>query len=322
MSADAGLRDKSYRKISPDIWKVQLNAHKSISERPHHSLYSKGNVAVLLIAVLLLPLRFAWADDGGIENQLKSDYANKVLTLRRFYSGEHLRFHSDGTLNGDAPVGPWTLDGQIEVEGVHLHSSRLVIKGRRIHQIFDAQHKPQDELTALSNDHGKPQKDLEKALRRLKVEIEIELPGEKPDEKDVFSAIHAVFLTNSESMMDIVPSYWRAYFAKQEGKPQSAPEPKFKQGGGVSAPHVTYHPDPEYSDEARKVKYQGTVVVSLIVDASGTTRELQIHRPLGLGLDEKAIAAISTWKFEPAQKDGKPVPVAINVEVTFRLWRY
>lgn len=284
--------------------------------------FSRRSTIAALLALTLLPMR-AWADRGGLEGQVKFDYLEKVLTLRHFYSGERLRFHSDGTLQGDAPVGPWTLDGQIEVEDIHLHSARLVIKGRRIHRIFDAQHKPQDQLKAIDNNHDKAHKDLEKTLRGLKVEIEIDLPNEKPDQKDVSSAILAVFLTDSESMMDIVPGYWRAYFAKQEGKPAppvKGPVYSFKPGGAMSAPHPTYTPDPEYSPEARKAKYQGTIVISLIADPSGTTRDLQVQRPLGLGLDEMAVEAVTAWKFEPAQKDSKPVPVVLNVEVNFHLY--
>jgi hypothetical protein len=181
-----------------------VNTQKCISERRRHSPFLKWNVTALLIAVLL-SLRFARAD-VGIEEQIKSDYAGKTLTLRHFYSGEHLRFHSDGTLQGDAPVGPWTLDGQIAVEEIHVRDGLLVIKGRRIYLIFDSQLKPQDEL-AISNYSGKRREELENTLRSLKAEIEIELPSEKPNEKDVSSAIHAVFLTDSESMMDIVPIY-------------------------------------------------------------------------------------------------------------------
>jgi TonB family protein len=295
-----------------------LNASKNAPRRFRH-LFSRHSAVAALLVLALLPMQLAWADHSDIEKQIKFDYLENVLTLRHFYSGERLSFHSDGTLQGDAPIGPWTLDGQIEVEDVHLHGAHLVIKGRRIHRIFDAKHNPQDQLTTVKNEGGKLQKEMEKELRRLKVEIEIELPSEK----DVSSAMHAVFLTDSESMMDIVPSYWRAYFAKQEGKP--APQVKgslhsFKTGSGMSPPHGTYVPDPEYSDEARKVKYQGTIVVSLIVDASGAPGDLQIVKPLGLGLDEKAIAAVSTWKFDPAQKNGTPVPAAIMVEVTFHLY--
>jgi len=94
----------------------------------------------------------------------------------------------------------------------------------------------------------------------------------------------------------------------------------FHVGGGVSAPVATYSPDPEYSEEARKAKYQGTVLLSLIVDADGRPRDLQVAQSLGMGLDEKAIEAVRTWKFDPAKKDGHPVPVRISVEVAFRLY--
>ena len=94
----------------------------------------------------------------------------------------------------------------------------------------------------------------------------------------------------------------------------------FRVGGGVSAPKVTYQPDPEYSEEARKAKYQGVCVLCLIVGPDGKPRDVKVARSLGLGLDEKAIEAVNQWKFEAAQKDGKPVAVAINVEVTFRLY--
>ena len=94
----------------------------------------------------------------------------------------------------------------------------------------------------------------------------------------------------------------------------------YRVGGGVSAPKVLYEPDPEYSEEARKAKYQGTVVLWLVVDANGRPEQIRVQRALGMGLDEKAIEAVKTWKFEPAKKDGHPVPVMINVEVNFRLY--
>jgi protein TonB len=94
----------------------------------------------------------------------------------------------------------------------------------------------------------------------------------------------------------------------------------FRVGGGVSAPKVIYQPDPEYSEEARKAKYQGTCVLWLIVGPDGKPRDIKVARNLGMGLDEKAIEAVKQWKFEPALKDGRPVAVQINVEVSFRLY--
>jgi periplasmic protein TonB len=94
----------------------------------------------------------------------------------------------------------------------------------------------------------------------------------------------------------------------------------YRVGGGVSAPRATYAPDPEYSEEARKAKYQGTVVLWCVVGPDGRVRDVRVQRSLGLGLDEKAMEAVKTWKFDPAKKDGAPVAVQINVEVNFRLY--
>jgi TonB family protein len=94
----------------------------------------------------------------------------------------------------------------------------------------------------------------------------------------------------------------------------------YRVGGGVSAPRALYAPDPEYSEEARKAKYQGTVVLWVIVGPDGRPHDIRIQRSVGMGLDEKAIEAVRTWKFEPARKDGQPVAVQINVEVNFRLY--
>jgi len=94
----------------------------------------------------------------------------------------------------------------------------------------------------------------------------------------------------------------------------------FHVGNGVSAPRALETPDPEYSEEARKAKYQGTVVLWLIVGPDGKPRDIHVSRPLGMGLDQKAIEAVNRWRFEPAMKDGKPVAVQINVEVNFRLY--
>ncbi len=93
----------------------------------------------------------------------------------------------------------------------------------------------------------------------------------------------------------------------------------YKVGGGVSAPIAIYKIEPEYSEEARKAKFQGTVVLSIVVDEQGMPRNFKVIRPLGLGLDEKAIEAVQKWRFKAAQKDGRAVAVVATVEVNFRL---
>ena len=93
----------------------------------------------------------------------------------------------------------------------------------------------------------------------------------------------------------------------------------YRIGGGVSAPGILFRVEPEYSEEARKAKFQGAVVLALIVDEKGNPREIRVVRPLGLGLDQKAIEAVEKWRFRPGLKDGKPVAVQATIEVNFRL---
>ena len=93
----------------------------------------------------------------------------------------------------------------------------------------------------------------------------------------------------------------------------------FRVGGGVTAPVVVYKVEPEYSEEARKAKYQGTVTLYVEVDPGGRASNIRVLQSLGLGLDEKAIEAVKRWVFHPGRKDGRPVTVAATIEVNFRL---
>ena len=94
----------------------------------------------------------------------------------------------------------------------------------------------------------------------------------------------------------------------------------FRVGGGVSPPRQIYAPEPEFSEEARKAKYQGVCTLGLIVGTDGRPSNIRVLSSLGMGLDEKAIEAVKNWKFEPAMKDGHPVRVEIAVEVDFHLY--
>jgi len=90
-------------------------------------------------------------------------------------------------------------------------------------------------------------------------------------------------------------------------------------GGGVTSPVLLQEVEPEYSEEARKAKYQGTVVLYVVIDKEGMPRDLKVVKPLGLGLDEKAMEAVKQWRFRPAYLNGEAVAVAAQVEVNFRL---
>ena len=91
-------------------------------------------------------------------------------------------------------------------------------------------------------------------------------------------------------------------------------------GGGVRPPSVIYSVDPEFSEEARKAKFSGNVLVDLIVDENGLPSHVRVARGVGMGLDEKAVEAVRQYKFKPATKDGKPVKVELTVEVNFQIF--
>ncbi|MGC2401595.1 MAG: M56 family metallopeptidase [Acidobacteriaceae bacterium] len=102
--------------------------------------------------------------------------------------------------------------------------------------------------------------------------------------------------------------------------PAHPPEHKiYHVGGGVSAPELLFAPDPQYTEQASKAKYQGVCVLSLIVDAKGNPQRVQVVRHLAMGLDLKATEAVKEYKFRPAMLNGKPVPVQVNIEVNFRV---
>jgi protein TonB len=91
-------------------------------------------------------------------------------------------------------------------------------------------------------------------------------------------------------------------------------------GGGVSAPVLTYSVEPEFSEEARKAKQAGNVLVGLIVDQQGRPQNVHVVRGVGMGLDEKAMEAVRQYRFKPAMEGGKPVAVQLNVEVNFQIF--
>jgi TonB family protein len=94
----------------------------------------------------------------------------------------------------------------------------------------------------------------------------------------------------------------------------------YKTGGDVTAPKAIRMPDPEYSELARKEKVSGSITLSVVADVDGCAKNIQVNKPIGYGLDEKAVEALKMWKFEPGTKNGTPVPVQLQVSMDFRLY--
>lgn len=271
-----------------------------------------------------------WAADD-VQKQVSADYQNKILTLRQPYSGEKLRFGPDGQLIGEAKAGPWTVDGRVEVKRINFSDHVMKIEGRRVWLFFDpftqqlrdiASVRDGEKATGLFKTYRNRQ--LWKRVTEQPVEIDVELASESPDDEEISLATEAIFLNSSESMLGVLPSFWQSYFAG--GNSELEPESNFHNDlyrahqDGILAPTPLLTPNPQYSEAARLVGFEGRVEMSLVVDKDGNPRGIQVVEPAGLGLDEESVNAVQQWKFQPGQKQARPVNVQLSVETTFRLY--
>jgi len=91
-------------------------------------------------------------------------------------------------------------------------------------------------------------------------------------------------------------------------------------GSDVTPPRVVLAPDPEYSEEARREKFTGRVLLGVIVGTDGRPKSVWVVRSVGHGLDQQSVETVKQWKFSPARRNGQPVAVVLNVETSFYLY--
>jgi TonB family protein len=140
-----------------------------------------------------------------------------------------------------------------------------------------------------------------------------------------------IFTNSPASFGADLPDYWKAFYhlplsAGTELQVEKMNDPKsstFKPNlAAVTPPILRLQPEPDFSEEARRKQFSGICMIKMIVDSSGVPRNLAIEQPVGLGLDEKAVDAVSRYRFTPAMKDGQPVAVALKIEVDFHIYNY
>ena len=163
--------------------------------------------------------------------------------------------------------------------------------------------------------------DLNAVVQKEEVIMEPLVAAEQPDEAKIVAQIDKVAQARAElekANARMLLGIRRVLTAEQWEKLKAAPEAAYSVGGGVSAPALILKVEPQFTEEARQAKLQGTVVLYVEVGPDGMAHNIKVQRPLGMGLDEKAIEAVSRWRFRPGMKDGKPVTVGATVEVNFR----
>jgi TonB family protein len=254
-------------------------------------------------------------DRTKLEKDLRTIYQDKLLSLRSPYFGSKLQFDSSGTLVGKAVEGPWSTCGLLHVEKLALAPDHLEIDGKRV-------------ILALRSEESSPS-DVHVAplVTGDRVRIFVELSA--LDVPQVNKVLSQVF--QGGQLLERVAAYWKPKTADLKAFRASTPNaiigelegnrPVYLVNPGVvDPPKATHQPDPVYPAAARDDKLQGTTVLLIAVNERGFPEILQITRGLGEGLDVQALAAVAGWRFEPAKKNGQPVAVLINVQVTFRLY--
>jgi TonB family protein len=265
-------------------------------------------LVILLVCVTPSPVL---CQRNRVQDELNSALRGKILLLRNFYSGDDLGYDQNGQLRGEVTQGPWTL-ANLEITKIAVTTQGIEIVGNRMGTWYR---------------DGKPG-----FVRVGKLKIHVTKPISDADTQATLHSIFSkIFVEAGEDLRPMVPDYWRSYLGGNDSKSRSAAwqatlagekNPIFRRSdapaGEVTAPHVVYSPDPNYTKEAASHHTEGVSRLGVVVDATGTTSNIAILEPLGMGLDEQAVLAIKQWKFRRSLKNGQPIRVQINVEITFR----
>lgn len=110
------------------------------------------------------------------------------------------------------------------------------------------------------------------------------------------------------------------HYGQNGGLQPQGPRDSLRMWPGDTPPKAIHIADPEYSDQARRKKIQGVVMLSVLVTETGEPTDIRLEKSLGYGLDEKAVDAAARYQFQPGMRDGKPVPMRVVIEMNFRLY--
>jgi TonB family protein len=136
-------------------------------------------------------------------------------------------------------------------------------------------------------------------------------------------AVNVIFAPAlDDSVIATLPEYWQNYFATKAGKARARrlDASALRPGGDVKPPRLLTMLDPASNDYAQKNNIAGMVFLQMVVDANGRPGDVTIVRPIGFGLDEKAVDAVQHSQFRPGTLNGKPVSEVVNLQVTFRIY--
>ena len=309
---------------------------------------SSGMLKPISILLLCLLSNIVSASTQEAENALK-EFEGKVLILRHPLRDDSLRYDAEGNVLKGGPGESWTTNGGLLIDRIELTPEKISIAGRRILVLFGNKGLVLLEFKRLKGRGSPP------LSPSIKAEISLGEPVNSAEQAR--AVLSRVFALNTAGLFDSLPNFWRRYLAghlrydsslKQDEEfywndhieerliPVQSIEPAEKSGPAdadaekpvfhvgkddkVKAPVPRFTAAPEYSAIAQYEKYQGIVVLNVVVGSDGRTHNIRLLRPLGMGLDEIARDTVQTWRFQPATHNKKPVAVEMNIEVAFNLY--
>jgi TonB family protein len=269
--------------------------------------------AFLLLAASLLQAVAAHAD--SLKDDLNHKYKKQVLALRTPFARGDQKFDSAGQPIGARSSGRWLTYGAIYVEKLNLTKDTLRLEGPRV---------------ALSHAKAEGKTYLTNLSKPVKVEIHLDQPLNSLDQANAL--LERVFFLEGDVAQHATPEFRRSddnipddeiyHVSHSMFAPSSthAPEDKEDKKDTVFLPRPVYTPEPEFSEQARRAKFQGTVVLQIVVNKKGDVVRVRLERALGMGLDQNAMEGVERWRFSPATRNGQPVAVTLNIEVAFNLY--
>lgn len=246
---------------------------------------------ICLLSFFLAPPAHA----DSLKDALNQKYQNQILALRSPFTARDQKFDSAGhPLNGASNSG-WLLYGGIYIEKLSLSPDTLRLEGPR---------------AAATNKNGQPM--LVRFSKSQRIEIHLDQPLKSVDDAD--AVIDRVFFPAAAAAVRAWPEWRRADANTPDDEIYRVKK------DDVLPPKATYTPEPEFSEEARHAGFQGVVVMKVVVSKTGNIVRIKLERALGKGLDENAMEELKSWRFEPANRNGQPVAVEMNIEVSFNLY--
>jgi TonB family protein len=268
--------------------------------------------AFLLLAASLFQTAAAHAD--SLKDALNDKYKNQILALRSPLTKGDQKFDSAGHSLSIAKSSGWLLYGGISVKKIDLSPDTLRVEG--------------DGATSY----------LEKRIGKVivmpfgkarNIEIHLDQPLNSVDEADAI--MDRIFFLGPDAVDHIRPEFRRADDNTPDSEISKVSQRGFSHASANTAgsngnddkvlpPRPTYTPVPDFSAQARHAKFQGTVVLGILIDKAGKISRIRLDRPVGMGLDENAMESVKQWRFSPATRNGEPVAVAMSIEVGFNLY--